>query len=181
VESPASSRLDDGGDPIGEVIDEAMDLTVRHLADRTGLSGSAAMLLNRLVHEGPARLTTLACLEGISQPAMTQMIQRLERQGLVERSGDPDDGRVAVVALAADGRVKLAQRRDGRRARLADLLNTLSSEDESSLVLAAQVALPILRRLNENASAAATGPLSAIEAHCAEEASSLERVKGGKS
>jgi DNA-binding MarR family transcriptional regulator len=139
------------------------------------------MLLNRLVHEGPARLTTLACLEGISQPAMTQMIQRLERQGLVERSSDPDDGRAAVVALAADGRVKLAERRDGRRARLADLLNTLSSEDEFSLTLAAQVALPILRRLNENASTAATGRLSAIEAHCAEKASSLEQVQGGKS
>jgi DNA-binding MarR family transcriptional regulator len=164
VESPASSPLDDGGDPIAEVIDQAMDLTVRHLADRTGLSGSAAMLLNRLVHEGPARLTTLACLEGISQPAMTQMIQRLERQGLVQRSSDPDDGRAAVVALAADGRVKLA----------------LSSEDEFSLVLAAQVALPILRRLNEDASAAATGRLSAIEADCAERAS-LEQSLGGKS
>ncbi len=127
-----SSRLEDGGDAIGEVLDEAMDLTVRHLADRSGLSGSAAMLLNRLVHEGPARLTTLACLEGIPQPAMTPMIQRLERQGLVERSSDPDDGRAAVVALAADGRVKLAQRRDGRRARLADLLNT-RAEQASSL------------------------------------------------
>lgn len=145
-----------GADPIGDVIDEAMDLTVRHLADRTGLSGSAAMLLNRLVHEGPTRLTTLACLEGISQPAMTQMIQRLERQGLVERSSDPEDGRAAVVALAADGQVKLDERREARRNRLAELLGTLSSEDEFSLSLAAQVALPILRRLNESAATSAT-------------------------
>ena len=85
------------------------------------------------------------------------------------------------MALAADGRDKLAQRSDGRRARLADLLNTLSSEDEFSLTLAAQVALPILRRLNENASTADTGRLSAIEAYCAEQASSLEQVQGGKS
>jgi DNA-binding MarR family transcriptional regulator len=172
--------LDDSGDPIGEVIDVAMDLTVRHLADRTGLSGSAAMLLNRLVQEGPARLTALACLEGISQPAMTQMIQRLERQGLVERSSDPDDGRAAVVALAAEGRVMLDERRDVRRGRLAELMDTLSSEDEFSLALAAQVALPILRRLNENASAAAAGRLNVIEAQCDERASSQERVQGGQ-
>ena len=176
-----SSGLDDGGDPIGEVIDAAADLTVRHLADRNGLSGSAAMLLNRLVHEGPARLTTLACLEGISQPAMTQMIQRLERQGLVERSSDPDDGRAAVVALAAHGRVKLDERRDARRGRLADLLGTLSSEDEFSLSLAAQVALPILRRLNGNASSAAAGRVNSIEAYCAEQASALEDLQGRKS
>ena len=168
--------LDDVGDPVGEIIDEAMDLTVRHLADRTGLSGSAAMLLNRLLREGPARLTTLACLEGISQPAMTQMIQRLERQGLIERFSDPDDGRAAVVALAADGRVMLDERRHIRRERLAGLMSTLSSEDEFSLALAAQVALPILRRLNENASAAAAGQLKALEAGCAERGSSLEGV-----
>jgi DNA-binding MarR family transcriptional regulator len=176
-----SSRLDDSGDPIGEVIDEAMDLTVRHLADRTGLSGSAAMLLNRLVHQGPTRLTTLACLEGISQPAMTQMIQRLERQGLVERSSDPADGRAAVVALGPEGRLKLDERRDGRRGRLADLLGTLTSEDEFSLTLAAQVALPILRRLNDNASAAAAGRVNSIEAYCAEQAPALEHVQGRKS
>lgn len=165
-----SHRSADGLDPIGDVLDEAMDLTIRHLADRSGLSGSAAMLLNRLVHEGPARLTTLACLEGISQPAMTQMIQRLERQGLVERCSDPDDGRAAVVALADHGRVKLDERRDARRGRLADLLETLSSEDEFSLSLAAQVALPILRRLNENA--------SIIDTTCLEQDSALEHVPG---
>lgn len=143
--------LDDVGDSIADMIDEAMDLTVRHLAERTGLSVGAAMLLNRLAHEGPARLTALASLEGISQPAMTQMIQRLERQGLVDRSGDPDDGRAAIVALAPGGLVTLADRKDARRGRLVALIDTLSSEDEFSLALAAQVALPVLRRLGENA------------------------------
>jgi DNA-binding MarR family transcriptional regulator len=161
-------------DPVGELIDEAMDLTVRHLADRSVLSGSAAMLLNRLAHEGPARLTTLACLEGISQPAMTQMIQRLERQGLVERSSDPDDGRAAVVALGVDGREMLVERRGNRRGRLAGLLDTLSSEDEFALVLAAQVALPILRRLNDNATAIGAAEL----ATCLEETSPREPVQG---
>src|SRR5689334_3425608 len=103
------------------MMDVAADLTVRHLADRTGLSAGAAMLLNRLAQEGPARLTTLACLEGTSQPAMTQMIQRLERQGLVERSGDPDDGRAAIVSLAPDAQMKLDDRTVARRGRLADM------------------------------------------------------------
>jgi len=149
-----TARRDDV-DAIGEVIDEAMDLTVRHLADRTALSGSAAMLLNRLVHEGPTRLTALAALEGISQPAMTQMIQRLERQGLVERCGDPDDGRVAVVALGDSGRSMLEERKNHRRSSLADLLGTLTPEDECALRLVAHVALPILRKLSDNAAAAA--------------------------
>ncbi|KAA0092800.1 MarR family transcriptional regulator [Mycolicibacterium sp. P1-18] len=150
-------------------MDVATDLLIRHLADRSGLSAAAAMLLNRLAQEGPARLTTLAWLEGTSQPAMTQMIQRLERQGLVERCGDPDDGRAAIVSLAPDARVRLDDRTVARRARLADLMDTLSSEDEFSLALAAQVALPILRRLSENAAVASARRRTADEARCVEQ------------
>ena len=76
---------------LGETLDQAMDLTARYLSDRAGLSASAAFLLNRVSREGPARLTSLATKEGVSQPSMTQLIQRLERQGLVTRLADPDD------------------------------------------------------------------------------------------
>lgn len=147
--------LDAPDDSVGDMMDVAADLTIRHLAERAGLSASAALLLNRLAQEGPARLTVLASLEGISQPAMTQMVQRLERQGLLARTGDPDDGRAAVVCLAPEARARLDDRTVARRARLTALMGTLSSDDEFSLALAARVALPILRRLGENAAAAA--------------------------
>ena len=62
-----------------------------------------------------------------------------------------------------------------------DLLGTLSSEDEFSLSLAAQVALPILRRLNENASIQAAGQVNSIEAYCADQASALQDLQGRKS
>jgi DNA-binding MarR family transcriptional regulator len=101
--------------------------------------------------EGPARLTTLAIREGISQPSMTQLIQRLERQGLVTRLADPDDGRVALVAITESGQALLDDRTRNRRERLNVLLATLSSEEEFALWLAAHVALPILHRLIANA------------------------------
>lgn len=79
---------------IGDLIDHAVDLTVRFLSDRADLTASAAFALNRLHREGPLRLTTLASREGISQPSMTQLIQRLERHDLVAKIPDPHDGRV---------------------------------------------------------------------------------------
>jgi hypothetical protein len=42
-------------------------------------------------------------------------------------------------------------RRRDRRDRLADLLMAVSPEDEAALILAANVALPIIRRLVHNA------------------------------
>jgi len=140
-----------GSDCIGETLDQAVDLTVRYLTDRAGLSPSAGYLLNRVSRGGPARLTMLATKEGVSQPSMTQLIQRLERQGLVTRLADPDDGRVALVAMTEAGQALLDERTRRRRERLTALLATLSPEDEFALWLSARVALPILNRLVKNA------------------------------
>lgn len=138
-------------DRIGETLDQAGDLAIRYLSDRTGLSLAASYVLNRLHREGPSRLTALAAKEGVSQPSMTQLIQRMERHGLVTRLTDPHDGRVALVALTAAGTAILDDRKHVRRERLAALLTTLTADETRALTLAAEVALPILRRLTWNA------------------------------
>ena len=97
------------------------------------------------------RLTSLATKEGVSQPSMTQLIQRLERQGLVTRLADPGDGRVALVAITQAGQNLLDARTRRRRDRLSALLTTLTAEERSALWLSAQVALPILHRLIDTA------------------------------
>jgi DNA-binding MarR family transcriptional regulator len=140
-------------DLVGEVLDQAADLTLQHLSDRVDLSTTAASLLNRLNRNGPSRLTALAAAEGVSQPSMTQVIQRLERQTLVARLDDPDDGRAALVIITEGGCALLAQRTQARRRRLAQLSATLSADDQFALWLSAQVALPILRRLSAHAKA----------------------------
>ena len=142
---------EDAYDCIGELLDQAMDLTVRFLSDRADLSASAAFALNRVSREGPIRLTTLAAKEAVSQPSMTQLIQRLERLGLVTRLADPDDGRAALIGMTGDGQALLDDRKRLRRERLAALLATLTSEEESALWLSARVAFPVLCRLVANA------------------------------
>jgi DNA-binding MarR family transcriptional regulator len=144
-------RDDDAHDGIGELLDNALDLTVRFLSDRADLSASAAFAMNRVCREGPIRLTTLAAREGVSQPSMTQLMQRLERLGLVVRLADPDDGRAALIGITGAGQALLNDRKRLRRERLAALLETLSPEDEDALRLAARVAFPILGRLVANA------------------------------
>ena len=139
------------GDCVGDLLDQAVDLTVRFLSDRADLSASAAFAMNRVCREGPIRLTTLAAKEGVSQPSMTQLIQRLERLDLVARLADPDDGRAALIGITQHGQKLLDERKRMRRDRLTALMETLTAEEESALLLAARVALPVLRRLVENA------------------------------
>jgi DNA-binding MarR family transcriptional regulator len=138
-------------EPIGEALEQAWFFTARHVADQAALSLTAAMALDTLNREGPLRLTALAAAEGVSQPFMTELIQRLQRQGLATRVNDPEDGRAALVNVTNAGRALLGDRREDRRARLAELLTALPAEEEATLALAMQVALPIIRRLIQDA------------------------------
>src|ERR1700712_3341594 len=145
----------DVSDCVGELLDQAMDLTARFLTDRADLSASAGFAINRVCREGPLRLTTLAAKEGITQPSMTQLIKRLERQGLVTRLADPEDGRAALIGITRHGQDVIDDRQRVRRERLTELLETLNQEEKNALWLAARVAFPVLRRLVANAE----GPL----------------------
>jgi DNA-binding MarR family transcriptional regulator len=113
------------------------------------MSFTAASTLARLEHEGPVRLTALAVAEGVAQPSMTQLVQRLERQGLARRVGDPDDGRVTLVAITDAGRHELAERRRMRDSHLADLLAALPAEEQQALGAAMRTALPLVQRMLE--------------------------------
>ena len=115
----------------------------RSLTAPDGLSLTAAATLAAIDRFGPQRLTALAAREGVTQPAMTQLISRLEDAGLVRRESDPDDGRVVLVTITDEGRATLAHRRDSRAARLADVLARLSPEHLAALS-AAQPALDAL-------------------------------------
>ncbi|WP_435882220.1 MarR family winged helix-turn-helix transcriptional regulator [Streptomyces umbrinus] len=122
-------------------------VVVRAVTDRRGMSFTAASALARLEREGPARLTALAAAEGVTQPSMTQLVQRLERQALVLRIDDPQDGRVTLVAITDTGRAVLAERRRERDDRLADLLSSLPEEEQQALATAMRTALPLVQQM----------------------------------
>jgi DNA-binding MarR family transcriptional regulator len=115
----------------------------RSLSPPSGLSLTAAATLATLERSGPCRLTWLAAREGVTQPAMTQLIARLQEAGLVDRAADPADGRVVQVRLTAAGQAVLARRRAVRADRLAGLLARLSPEERGAL----SAALPAMDAL----------------------------------
>jgi DNA-binding MarR family transcriptional regulator len=142
-------------DTVNEALSQATLLMSRHLFDRADLSPTASEVLYRLHVEGPVRLTALASSTSISQPSMTQLIQRLERRGLVARSADPADRRAALVEISDGGRSLVLEHQDAVRARLRELLTMLPDGQADALSLAARVALPIIAKLIELESARA--------------------------
>jgi DNA-binding MarR family transcriptional regulator len=96
----------------------------RSLTPPSGLSLTAAATLATLERTGPSRVT---------QPAMTQLIGRLQESGLVDRAADPTDGRVVQVRVTDEGRAMLARRRAVRAERLAEILARLSPDEQAAL------------------------------------------------
>lgn len=124
---------------------ERLVALVRRLPSAVELSLTTVSALMLLEREGPLRLSDLAAREGVTQPGMTQLVTRLERDGYAQRRTDPEDARVVRVGITAAGRRMLAQRRAGRATRLRDLMGTLPAEDRDRIA----AALPALTRLAE--------------------------------
>lgn len=101
-----------------------------------GLSRTAAATLGRLERAGDQRITDLAVEEGITQPAMTGLVQRLEQAGHVTRRADPADGRASLISLTDAGRAALVARRAEQDAIVAARLEQLSTEQRADLAVA---------------------------------------------
>jgi DNA-binding MarR family transcriptional regulator len=115
----------------------ALERTVRMLRAVTpshGLSYTSVLTLGTL-----ARTES----EGVTQPAMTQVVARLLELGLVTRTADPDDKRVVLVEVTDAGRAEIERRRAVRAEMLRDLLAKLSSSQREAL----QAAMPVLDAL----------------------------------
>jgi DNA-binding MarR family transcriptional regulator len=135
--------VDDDGATLAGRLDDVVAALRRLTLDPAELSLTAAATLTTLRRQGPARLTELAAIEGVSQPSMTALVGRLAGRGLVERSGDPSDRRVVVIGLTPAGAELLDRRRAARTARLTGSLGALRDDDVRRIT----DALPALSRL----------------------------------
>jgi DNA-binding MarR family transcriptional regulator len=134
---------------IADTLTSGASLLVRYLA--YGTSPTSQTVLATLAEDGPTQLTALAAGTGVSQPAMTQCVGRMEREGLVVRLIDPEDARATLVELTDAGRARRKELLESIHDRLAKLLDTLSPHDEATLGTAMRVALPLIEQLTREA------------------------------
>lgn len=125
------------------VVLEHLVMLMRQVSTAGGLSTAASSALNRLGRDGPLRLTELAHAQGVSQPGMTQLVTRMEREGLVRRTANSDDRRGVMVAATDAGLDLVKRRRTERADALRHMLDRLAPQDQAAIA----AALPALARL----------------------------------
>jgi DNA-binding MarR family transcriptional regulator len=123
----------------------------RRLRQESGTSGETSptrtAALATIEREGPLTPSALAELERIQRPTATRVVAHLEAQGLVSRTPDPLDGRVARVAITPAGRTLLKRVRTRKQQYLARRLRELDPTERATLAAAAE----LLERLLDDA------------------------------
>ncbi len=107
------------------------------------ITPSQLSALTTVARYGGLTLGELAAIERIAPPSMTRIVARLEERGLLERSADVSDRRVARVTVSSTGEVLLAETRTRRDAYLACRLRSMTAEERAVLAKA----VPLLERL----------------------------------
>jgi DNA-binding MarR family transcriptional regulator len=115
-------------------------------AAEAGLGAGTTAALATIKRDGPLTPSELAEIERVKRPSITRTLACLDRQGLIERTPDPADGRSSLVSISAAGRERLALLRRRKSAYLARRLEALDPEEVATLARAAE----ILERMRED-------------------------------
>lgn len=137
VTTPAA---DDAVEALLDDIDAAVHRMGRLMAaahakfqSASGIATPHYMALKTLATEGPVRVSDLASLLGVKNPAVSMLVQHLEAEGFVERHHDERDNRVVNVSLTPVGEERLAEAEICRRAMSRRLTEDLSIADLENL------------------------------------------------
>lgn len=132
----------------------------------TGLSPSQQSVLASIDVRTSLTLGELAVLEQVAPPTITRIVAKLADDGLVERTVDARDRRVARVTVTPEGHRRMDHSRQRRNAWLAQRLGELPAGDARRLLDALDVleelAGPLTSARPEAAGAAGepTGPVA---------------------
>lgn len=114
--------------------------------ETTRLTPTSTAALATIERHGPLTPSELAELERVKRPTVTRTLNHLEREGLVERTPDPADGRSSLVSVNGAGRDRLRRLRGRKNAYLARRMRDLSPDEVETLERAAA----ILERMRED-------------------------------
>ena|SRR5689334_25330006 len=127
------------------IVRTARRLRQEAAAETSGLTPTSVAALATIERHGPLTPSEIAAIERVKRPTITRTLGCLEREGLIDRAPDPEDGRSSLVSVNGAGRERLRRLRGRKNAYLARRMKGLTSEEVETLERAAE----ILERMRE--------------------------------
>jgi DNA-binding MarR family transcriptional regulator len=101
--------------------------------ERVGVSGSQLWVLAELQRKPGIRVTELAQAMAVHQSTASNLVESLEKSGLLQRERSSQDQRVVHLSLTDSGRQTVARAPKPIRGVLPDALDTLNQKDLAEL------------------------------------------------
>ena len=108
---------------------------------RHGLSIAQMLALSMIRRKGTSNVSDIGAELEITNPAASQLLERLVQQGLVARTEDPNDRRLKQIALTRHGEAALRQGMPSRRRWLDALAEMMPPEEQQQVIAALQLLL----------------------------------------
>lgn len=124
----------------------AVENRARKSVDNLGIGLSDFAVLEALLHKGPLPVNTLGRKVLLTSGSMTAAVDRLERNGLVERADDPEDRRSRIVHLTSEGRALIRTAFAQHKRDMESVFSCLDDNEKSGLA-------NLLRKLGLSAAA----------------------------
>lgn len=119
----------------------------KRFTDESGLSPSQIHTLMRLHHQETCGVSEIGEHLGISNPAASQLVERLVQQGLLERCEAPDDRRQKQISLSRAGRALIDDGIEARQQWWVELTTTLTPQEQVEITRALTVLTEAAQRL----------------------------------
>jgi DNA-binding MarR family transcriptional regulator len=102
-------------------------------AEHRVLDRAAYVILRHLADGGPQNVSALATRLNLDGSTVTRQVSAMQRDGLISREPDPDDGRGAVVVATPAGLHRMAAVQAARTRLYGDVLADWSDGDRGEL------------------------------------------------
>ena len=86
---------------------ETVMAPIRVMLAQSGISEQKWRVIRVLDERGPMEQTPLAACACLLLPSLTRMVRSMEKEGLLTREADPEDGRKSIVTITQAGRALL--------------------------------------------------------------------------
>jgi MarR family transcriptional regulator, organic hydroperoxide resistance regulator len=121
----------------------------RHFMDDSGLSFSQVNTLMRLHFTGQVDISDIGKQLGISNAAASQLVERLVRMELLERTEDSTDRRIKWLALTPAGHALAEKLVDTRRNWMEKFTASLTPQQRDNICSALQVLTEAARSIED--------------------------------
>jgi DNA-binding MarR family transcriptional regulator len=114
-------------------IRDIMKKNMKYQFNKIDITGPQGMLMGMLAHHGKMKISDLSENLGLSNSTVSGIIDRLERQGLIERTRSIEDRRVVYVSVTSEFKKNAKEQLNEIEKKFEDMMNKATPEELNTI------------------------------------------------